>query len=140
MARKSRTKKRIEPRLSDKAEDDMRAPSSERVGAEPKKRRKSKKSGPAPRKRFWLFRFIAWLFRPAPRLVYWSVVVGLWACIAVGGIVAYYAAQLPSADDWVIPERPPNMRILAADKSMIGNRGLTGGKALRLEDMSPYIA
>ena len=120
----------------------MRAARSERVGAKPKKRRTPKKSSSRPpaKKPFWLFRLVSWLFRPARRLVYWGVVVGLWACIAVAGIVAYYAAQLPSADDWVIPERPPNMRILASDQTLLGNRGLTGGKALRLEDMSPYIA
>ena len=73
-------------------------------------------------------------------MFYWGVVVSLWAGIIVAGIVGYYAAQLPSAEDWVIPKRPPNMRIIASDRTLVGNRGLTGGKALRLEDMSPYIA
>ena len=78
-------------------------------------------------------------FRPLPKLIYWGSVVGLWGLIAVGGIIAFYAAQLPSAEHWAIPERPPNVRIVAADGSLIANRGLTGGKALRLEEMSPYI-
>ncbi|MEM1038137.1 MAG: transglycosylase domain-containing protein [Pseudomonadota bacterium] len=65
--------------------------------------------------------------------------MGLWGCIAVGGVFLFYAAQLPSAASWAVPERPPNVRILADDGSLIANRGLTGGKALRLEDMSPYI-
>ena len=77
--------------------------------------------------------------RPLSRLIYWSTVLGLWALIAVGGIVAFYAAKLPSAKDWAVPQRPPNVRIVAADGSLIANRGLTGGKALRLEEMSPYI-
>jgi len=79
------------------------------------------------------------MFRPLPKLIYWGSVIGLWALIAVGGIIAFYAAQLPSAEHWAIPERPPNVRIVAADGSLIANRGLTGGKALRLEEMSPYI-
>jgi penicillin-binding protein 1A len=78
-------------------------------------------------------------FKPVPRLAYWGVVFSLWGGIIVTAIVGFYAAQLPSADDWAIPERPPNMRIVAADASLVGNRGLTGGKALRLEQMSPYI-
>ena len=78
-------------------------------------------------------------FRPLSRLIYWGTVTGLWALISVGGIIAFYAAQLPSARDWAVPERPPNVRIVAADGSLIANRGLTGGKALRLEEMSPYI-
>ncbi len=73
------------------------------------------------------------------RCTYWSAVLGLWALIAVGAIFAFYAAQLPSAKDWAVPQRPPNVRIVAADGSLIANRGLTGGKALRLEEMSPYI-
>ncbi|MGI9356230.1 MAG: transglycosylase domain-containing protein [Rhizobiaceae bacterium] len=79
------------------------------------------------------------VFRPLPKLIYWGSVMGLWGLIAVGGIIAFYAAQLPSAEHWAIPERPPNVRIVAADGSLIANRGLTGGKALRLEEMSPHI-
>ena len=40
---------------------------------------------------------------------------------------------------WAIPERPPNVKITAVDGSVIANRGATGGEALSLENMSPYI-
>lgn len=142
MARKPRSTKRIEPRFSSKAAEDIRVSRSERVGgpAKPRKPAKQARRPKGTKKSFWLWRFLRWIVKPAPRLFYWGVVISLWGGIVVAGIVGYYAAQLPSADDWVIPERPPNMRILANDKSLVGNRGLTGGKALRLEDMSPYIA
>ncbi|MEL6966537.1 MAG: PBP1A family penicillin-binding protein [Pseudomonadota bacterium] len=81
----------------------------------------------------------SWLGRFVSKTAYWGLVAGLWATIAVGGVFLFYAAQLPSASTWKVPERPPNVRILAEDGSLIANRGLTGGKALRLEDMSPYI-
>ncbi|NKB53711.1 MAG: PBP1A family penicillin-binding protein [Rhizobiaceae bacterium] len=145
MARKSRpkqrSKQRIEPRFSDKSEGDIRASRSRRVDAGAKKAKPSRKtSRKKSKKPSWFWRIMRLVFRPAPRLFYWGVVFSLWSGIIVAGIVGYYAAQLPSADDWIVPERPPNMRIVADDKSLVGNRGVTGGKALRLEDMSPHIA
>ncbi|MEP1207171.1 MAG: transglycosylase domain-containing protein [Rhizobiaceae bacterium] len=144
MARKSRSKQRIEPRFSEKSGDDIRLSRSERVGTAPGRRSskpaKKSKTRKKTKKPFWLWCFLRWLFKPARSLIYWGVVMSLWGGIIVAGIVGYYAAQLPNAADWVIPERPPNMRIAAADGSLVGNRGLTGGKALRLEDMSPHIA
>ena len=156
MARKPPSKRRIEPRFSSKTDGDIRLSKSDRVGAAPKSRKTASKSAsktasksksPAPkqrrrktpRKSFWLWRLIAWLFKPTRRLMYWGVVFALWGGIVAVGIIGFYAAQLPSADNWAIPERPPNMRIVADDRSLVSNRGLTGGKALRLEDMSPYI-
>src|SRR5690606_20332273 len=72
-------------------------------------------------------------------LVYWSLVLALWAGIAGIGLAAYYGAQMPSATTWAIPDRPPNVKILAADGRLIANRGMTGGEAVSLHEMSPYI-
>ena len=94
--------------------------------------------GPARRSRVpWPWRLIRW---GVPKAIYWGAVAGLWLAIAAGGVVAYYAAKLPSADTWAVPERPPDMTILAADGSVLGHRGVTGGRTLRLEEMSPHIA
>ena len=76
------------------------------------------------------------LFR---RLVYWCLVLGLWGAIGVGGLVLYYGSRMPSATSWAIPDRPPNIKIVAADGSIIANRGSTGGEALSLDSMSPYL-
>jgi penicillin-binding protein 1A len=73
------------------------------------------------------------------RLAYWCIVLGIWGAIGVGGLVLYYGARMPSATSWSIPERPPNVKILAANGDIIANRGATGGEAVALEDMSPYI-
>lgn len=79
---------------------------------------------------------IVGLFR---RLFYWCLVLGIWGAIGVGGLVLYYGARMPSATSWSIPDRPPNVKILAVSGDAIANRGLTGGEALSLENMSPYI-
>ncbi len=57
----------------------------------------------------------------------------------MAGVVIYYGARMPSASTWAIPERPPNLKIVAVDGTVLANRGTTGGEALSLEDMSPYI-
>ncbi len=78
-------------------------------------------------------------FGLARRLAYWCIVLGIWGAIGVGGLVLYYGARMPSATSWSIPDRPPNVKILAVNGEIIANRGATGGEALALEDMSPYI-
>ena len=55
------------------------------------------------------------------RLFYGMVVLGLWAAIAVVGLVAYHATQLPPIDRLTVPQRPPNVAILANDGSLIAN-------------------
>ncbi|OBZ97104.1 penicillin-binding protein [Pararhizobium polonicum] len=72
-------------------------------------------------------------------LVYWCVVLGIWGAIGIGGLVLYYGARMPSATSWAIPDRPPNVKIMAVSGDIIANRGATGGEALSLENMSPYI-
>ncbi|MCT8999105.1 transglycosylase domain-containing protein [Chelativorans intermedius] len=72
-------------------------------------------------------------------VLYWSLVLALWAGIAGVAVAAFYGAQMPSATTWAIPDRPPNVKIVSAEGRLIGNRGLTGGEAVGLHEMSPYI-
>jgi penicillin-binding protein 1A len=73
------------------------------------------------------------------RLAYWCIVLGIWAGIAGVGVTAYYGAQMPSVADWSVPDRPPNVKIISADGQLLANRGMTGGEAVGLHEMSPYI-
>ncbi len=72
-------------------------------------------------------------------LFYWTLVLGLWGGIGLAGIVVYYGAQMPSATTWAIPDRPPNVKIVSVDGQLVANRGMTGGEAIGLHEMSPYI-
>ncbi len=72
-------------------------------------------------------------------LLWWGFVACLWGGIAVIGVIVYYGAQLPSSETWAIPERPPNIRILAADGSLISNRGQTGGEAVTFRELPQYV-
>jgi len=73
------------------------------------------------------------------RLVYWSVVLAVWGGVALAGLLIYYASQLPPIDQLAVPMRPPNIAILADDGALIANRGDTGGAAVRLNDLPPYL-
>jgi penicillin-binding protein 1A len=72
-------------------------------------------------------------------LIYAGAVLCLWCVIAVGGVVAYYASQLPPIDQLTVPKRPPNIAILASDGSLLANRGETGGRTVSIKELPPYL-
>ncbi|MEH3145131.1 MAG: PBP1A family penicillin-binding protein [Methylobacterium frigidaeris] len=138
---------RIEPRFDggerpDPAMLDLRLSRGERAGGEVAKasrspaapaRRGAKSTGqpagrPARRRRSFL-----------GRLTYGVVVLGLWALVAVAGLVAYHASQLPPIDQLAVPKRPPNIAILASDGSLLANRGETGGRTVGIRELPPAL-
>lgn len=144
MAAKRRSPQRIEPSFEHGRDDgDLRVTAGERVVGGGNKAGRPKPSGKKKARRGKASAGsgargggLAGLVRS---LVYWCLVLGIWGAIGVGGLVLYYGARMPSATSWAIPDRPPNVKILAANGEIIANRGATGGEALSLENMSPYI-
>ncbi|HEV2897028.1 MAG TPA: transglycosylase domain-containing protein [Pseudaminobacter sp.] len=137
----NRNKTRIEPtfdgpsRTKSQAglsvsEDDRVLPRQRRPAAS--KRKSAKSARGRTRKRRGLFGGFA-------RLFYWCFVLAIWGGIAAAGIVAWYGAQMPSATTWAIPDRSPNIKIVSVDGKLLANRGMTGGEAVGLHEMSPYI-
>ncbi len=98
----------------------------------------SRKASSRPRRRSGR-RARSGLFGLVRNATYWCLVLGLWAGIAGAGIVLWYGAQMPSMTTWEIPDRPPNVRIVSVDGSLVANRGMTGGEAVGLHEMSPFI-
>ncbi len=78
-------------------------------------------------------------WRVIGKLFYWGVVLSVWVGIAVAGIVAYYAVQLPASDSWAVPTRPANIRIVAANGQLISNRGQMGGEAVAFHELPQYV-
>ncbi|WP_320200300.1 transglycosylase domain-containing protein [Agrobacterium sp. rho-13.3] len=151
MAGNGKSRQRVEPSFGDFHEsgDDLRLDESDRIngtkgGAKkprasdplrPQKRERSrnaKSKRAPPRSSGGITGFIR-------SCVYWGIVLGIWGGIGVAGVVLYYGSRMPSASTWSIPERPPNLKIVAVDGTVLANRGTTGGEALALEDMSPYL-
>ncbi len=101
---------------------------SGRSGAKRRSRKRKSGTGSAG--------FLAHMVR---RGVYWSAVLGIWGAIGIVCIVGYYAAFLPPTTEWQVPARPPNVKIVSATGELIANRGDTGGEAVRLEQLPPYL-
>lgn len=124
-------RKRGSPAPPGKADD--RTPAQRRAKTASSRRastgRRRRRRGGTGRRIFALLR----------KAAYWSLVVLLWGGIAATGLVAYYGARMPSATTWAVPDRPPNVRIESTDGRLIANRGMTGGEAVGLHEMSPYL-
>jgi penicillin-binding protein 1A len=128
-----RSGERVEPRLDDaprrRGGGDLRADPADRPGSRGRGGRggRSERAVRGPRRSF------------LGRLVYWGFVLSLWGGVAIAGLFAYYASQLPPIDQLAVPKRPPNIAILADDGTLIANRGDTGGAAVRLSELPPYL-
>ncbi|MGX7705831.1 transglycosylase domain-containing protein [Methylobacterium sp. Gmos1] len=144
MAKGRERKGRVEPRFeadgpADPASLDLRLSRGDRAGggvakgtsraaAKAAPKRASRAAAPRRRRRSLL-----------GSLVYGTMILGLWGLVAVAGIVAYHASQLPPIDQLAVPKRPPNIAILAADGSLLANRGETGGRTVSIRELPPYL-
>ncbi|MFG1397680.1 transglycosylase domain-containing protein [Roseixanthobacter pseudopolyaromaticivorans] len=72
-------------------------------------------------------------------LIKWGLILGLWAVLAVAGVVAYEASKLPSMQTLMVPKRPPTVMIQAADGKPLATRGDMGGAAVPLKELPAYL-
>jgi penicillin-binding protein 1A len=73
------------------------------------------------------------------RLVYWGIVLALWAVIGSAGLVAWVAFHLPPIQSLEIPKRPPTIAISANDGHIFATRGEMGGAAVPINEMPAYL-
>jgi penicillin-binding protein 1A len=73
------------------------------------------------------------------RLFYWGTTLAIVAMIAAGGVVYYYWMQMPPVTSWSVPERAPNIRVVASDGRLISNRGKSGGEAVSIHELPAYV-
>ncbi|MEP9349698.1 penicillin-binding protein 1A [Xanthobacter sp. KR7-225] len=73
------------------------------------------------------------------RAVKWGALLGLWALIAVAGVVAYEASKLPPMHTLMVPKRPPTVTILSADGKTLATRGDMGGVAVPIRQLPPFL-
>ena len=105
---------------------------SARAAAPARARARATPAQPAPQRRRRKFSLLRFVWRTGVTLV-------LLGIVAVGAIIAYYAATMPPIAEWAVPDRPPNVAILADDGALIANRGDTGGRAVSLADLPPHV-
>jgi penicillin-binding protein 1A len=115
------------------ADDPPRAP-KRKPPEEPKPRAAARSAARKPDRRSGRRRTpLAW------RLFKWGALLGLWALIAVGGLVAFEASKLPPMHTLMVPKRPPTVTVLAADGKTLATRGDMGGVAVPIRELPPFL-
>src|SRR5262247_1323971 len=74
-----------------------------------------------------------------PRLLYWGLVLSLWAVIALAGTLALVAVSLPPIQSLEIPKRPPQIDIVGLDGKPLATRGEMHGATVTLKELPPYL-
>ncbi|MFH0299214.1 penicillin-binding protein 1A [Bradyrhizobium sp. 31Argb] len=119
------------PNPEDRPKKSAKQRSSSDAGAEPPRERKPASSGGKRRKSRG--------GSSIGRIFYWGVVLGLWAAIAVVGVVVWVGAHLPPIQSLEIPKRPPTIQIVGMDGSVLAQRGEMAGANVALKDLPPYL-
>jgi penicillin-binding protein 1A len=77
--------------------------------------------------------------RPLRRAVLRAVVIACaWVALMLGGGFLYFVSRLPEPVLLTLDDRPPNLTILAADGTVLAERGLRRGY-VRLDRLPPYL-
>ncbi|MCP4182364.1 MAG: PBP1A family penicillin-binding protein [Hyphomicrobiales bacterium] len=135
MTKPKKMRERVEPTFEKESKADAEKQGStqdKRVTNAKAKTVNKKKKKKKTKKPYFLRKLVS-------RTFYWSLVAGIWLGISAVAFIAWHAMSLPHSSVWAIPDRPPNARIIAVDGELIANRGVTGGAAISVSDMSPYI-
>lgn len=72
-------------------------------------------------------------------MVYWATVVCLWFAIGIGGMLIYYAMQLPDTSGLWSTDHAPSMSILADDGETLSHRGDMRGGMVMASDLPSYV-
>ncbi len=102
---------------------------SDRPGGEAPRRRKRKSKRKAKGRRRSVF----------GRLVYWSLVLGIWLAIGLAGVVAWTGAHLPAIQSLEIPKRPPSIQIVDVHGRVLATRGDVAGDIIPLRELPSYL-
>src|SRR5262245_18740926 len=110
------------------------------------RRARAPDAGPAapaaerPRSKRWTWgRRKAGACSPLRRLVYWSLVLGLWALIAAVGTIAFAVSTLPPIQSLEVPKRPPTVEIVGLDGRPLTMRGEMSGTDVPIKELPPYL-
>ncbi len=101
------------------------------AGGKPPKQRKPK-SQKVKRRRSGFGKFVV-------GLAYFCFTMLLIGGVAVAGVVYYYGRDLGSSSTWEVPQRPPNIRVLASNGQLLTNRGQSGGEAVGIHELPAYV-
>jgi len=73
------------------------------------------------------------------RLLSWTAVAGIWLAIVTGGVVAYYAYDLPDVSAVRSSVRRPTLNLVSADGSVFQRLGETQGDLIMVDALPPHL-
>ncbi len=73
------------------------------------------------------------------RLARWSLVLGIWFAVGLGGVIAWYAWDLPELSSLETPARHPAVLLRTADGAILARYGQLYGGPARFEDLPTYF-
>src|SRR5262249_20117653 len=76
---------------------------------------------------------------PLRRLIYWSLVLGLWALIAALASIAFVVSTLPPIQSLEVPKRPPTVEIVGLNGRPLTMRGEMSGTDVSIKELPPYL-
>jgi penicillin-binding protein 1A len=76
---------------------------------------------------------------PVSRLMYWTLVLGLWAVITAAGTIAWVGSTLPPIQSLEVPKRPPKIEIVGLDGRILATRGEMAGTDVPIKALPPYL-
>ena len=88
----------------------------------------------------------SWQRRRAPKrrfgrwLLAWTGVICVWMLVIFGGLVAYYAYDLPDVAQIAAANRAPSVTLLGADGAILANFGELYGEAIDVADLPPNLS
>jgi penicillin-binding protein 1A len=73
-------------------------------------------------------------------LVYWTMVLGVWAILVTGAFLAYHWAQLPQTDAYFHKQKSYSVTIYDIKGRLIARRGIDAGLPVTLDQLPSYVA
>ncbi|HEY7242434.1 MAG TPA: PBP1A family penicillin-binding protein [Xanthobacteraceae bacterium] len=73
------------------------------------------------------------------RLLYWTLVLGLWAGMAAIAALVVAATTLPPIQSLAVPKRPPTVEIVGVDGHVLASRGEMSGTDVPIKELPPYL-
>lgn len=69
----------------------------------------------------------------------WGLVMGLWLFIVIGGLMLWYAAELPNITKSMVFERRPTVIIKASNGEIVDRYGDIKGEIVNVEDLPDHV-
>jgi len=73
------------------------------------------------------------------RLVIWGGSAAIWTLVLLGGLIAWYAYDLPEVDGVAAAARQPSVTLLSADGTLLASYGEVHGARVDVAELPPHL-